>query len=280
MTTSAPLASIGRLNAHARAAGPRSAIYAYKTLASMLAVASDQAPIRFVQWTGACNRCEKGRFRYWGESRTVRCRYCSGTGRKTLRFTEVTHADGQVWHHPWEGYVSPQPGREIARAAGFGINDRGDVLAKGGSLYAWGPAAEWKPLAPGKRLPLAELVDLLNEVEDWVEGIDTGPLNSYCWYALEKARRCLKARSSSGYFFDHSDSEAYSLDLGRAPIGCFVCGDETDLAGHGFGRCSTLFHWSLPVCNAHKQSPFPDGPTPEVLMTPAVRHWMARRERA
>lgn len=285
--TPVPITALTRLNTHARATGgwggnaQRDAIYAYKTLATLALALDGEAELRFVKWHGQCNRCTEGRYHHWdwGDGYTVACRDCGGTGQKTLRFTVATLPGGHVWHHPWEGQSSP--GRTIANA----IHDlswiEGDIYnTKEGDAIEWQGPGEWRPLMPAERLPLAELVPLLNEVEDWVEVAGDRPRGNAFHWTLETARRYLRRREYR--YVDGEPSHAYILDLGRAPGGCFVCGDDGDLAGFGYGRMSRLFHWSLPVCNRHGTGPdkvaHPKDPPPPSLITPDIARWLTRHE--
>lgn len=279
-----PFPAIGRLNSHARVpySTARNAIYSYKTLAALIAVVEGMTTPRFIKWAGKCNRCENGRFTHWSwdDGYSVRCRDCGGTGSSTLRFVETDLPDGQTWHHPWSGGRFPQPGKELAEVAGVRWSSiTCEYAAEDGSPLEWQDCGDWRPLLPGEKLPLRELVDLLNEVEDWVD--DLSPPPSLHWPS-DRAKRNLY-RHPKVSPFDASEyrgpSDGYSLGLGRAPGGCFVCGEESDLAGHCFGRMTSHFHWSLPVCNAHSKSPFPTDPPPEALITPAIRRWLDRHSR-
>ena len=83
LTVDIPLAALGRLNVHARAChgyNEARAIYAYKTLAALILTLDGRASLRFVQWTGRCNRCTNGRFTHWDweDGYSVRCRDCDG----------------------------------------------------------------------------------------------------------------------------------------------------------------------------------------------------------
>ena len=271
-----PLAALGKLNTHARSpAGhhQRDAIYAYKTLAATMLAVTKDAKLRFVKWTGKCSMCTNGRFTHWSwdDGYTVACRDCGGTSIRTLRFTETKLPDGQVWHHPWNGRT--MPGHTIAQAVGISMNDRGEYQHPDGSPVEWSDPGEWRPLLPAKPLPLDELVEALNEVEDWIDSATERP---GLWYTWESARRYLRSRRHAGII--GAPSHAYSLDLGRAPGGCFVCGTESDLDSIAFGRIMPLFHWSLPVCKAHRNSPHPKDPPPDAMLTPAIRRWMNRHE--
>jgi hypothetical protein len=274
MTTSPPIAALSHLNTHARAGGgwgtESGAIYAYKALAALQMVLAGKASLRFIRWTGTCDRCDKGWFRHWDWAETspqVKCRFCHGTGQAILRFTETTMDGGHVWHHPWNG--STWPGLDIARAALDLEWIEGDVYQKpDGSRIEWSDAGSWSPKLPAEKLPLEELVTLLNEVEDWVAGDNCWAPGCAFHWKLEAARRYLRAGS-------------YILNLSRAPSGCFVCGGDTDLAGFCYGRVNRLFHWSLPVCKRHGEGPekvpHPGGPPPQSLLTPEILKWMRRR---
>lgn len=274
-----PVAALSRLNTHARSRGlfmgnERWAIYAYKTLAALTLALEGAATLRFVRWQGKCAHCDNGRFHHWEweDGRTVACRDCKGTGTRTLEFTETTMPGGHVWHHPWQGRVTP--GRDIGLAV-RGLEWTGDTYRHDdGTSIEWHDPGEWKPLAPAQPLPLAELVPLLNEVEDWVELAPAPPRGSY-WWKWEDARRYLHTRRHARTI--PPDSSLYRLDLGRAPGGCFVCG-ASDIVIH-LGRISPLFHWSLPVCVEHRHAPHPTDPPPDSLITPDIRRWLARHER-
>lgn len=275
-----PLAALGRLNIHARAYaayGQRNAIYSYKTLAALILAIDREASLRFVKWTGKCNRCTDGQFTHWSwdDGYSVRCRDCGGSGLQTLRFTETTLPDGQVWHHPWNGYTSP--GLDIAHAAlGVSMRDNGEYMTADGTIIEWQDPGEWRPMLPAQALPLEELVALLNEVEDWIEAAPCRPRGQAFWWAWDAAKRHLHQRKHRGVIGE--PSHGYKLDLGRVPGGCFVCGDKRDLEGYCFGRLTPLFHWSLPVCKAHSKSPHPNDQPPTQLITPSIRRWLDRHE--
>lgn len=126
-----------------------------------------------------------------------------------------------------------------------------------------------------ERLPIAEVVPLLNQVEDWVESAEQ-PAGAY--WVWKHARQCLCQQKHRYVIGENSHS--YRLDLGQAPGGCFVCGAP---AGTRYGRMTPLFHWSLPVCKRHSDGPdkvpFPKDPPPEALITPDIRRWLDRHER-
>jgi len=287
MNDNLPLAELGRLNAHARAGfdrGLSAAIYAYKLLAAMLLVVEGAAAVRYVRWRGACGRCENGRFTHWDweDGYSVPCRYCRGTAKITLRFTETVLPDGQVWHHPWEGQT--QPGHAIAQALGVTMDSLGIYHAADGAALAWvDDVGTWSPKRPGETLALADLVALLNTVEDWVEALPCGawPQGGALHWPIAQAKRCLCQASHARVYGPPSHS--YFLDLGRAPGGCFVCGDDTDLDRLCYGRITPLFHWSLPVCKRHGSGPekaeHPKDPPPAALITPEIRRWRDRHER-
>ena len=280
MTGAVPLAPIGRLNIHARSSRgrkQRSAIYSYKALAALSLVMDGNVSLRFVKWTGKCIHCDKGRFTHWSwdDGYTVRCRDCGGTGQRALRFVETALPDGQVWHHPWSG--STQPGWDIARAArGVTLRDGGEYHAADGSMVIWEEPGEWRPMLPAEPLPLEKLVADLNQVEDWVEEVPNRARGQEFWWYSESAKRHLRQQKSARIF--GSPDHGYSLDLGRAPGGCLICGTERDLDTICFGRITPLFHWSLPVCRTHRSSPHPKDPPPEVMITPAIRRWLDRHE--
>lgn len=292
MTDAVPadvLAALGRLNAHARS--PRSgrmqrAIYDYKELATFVLVGQGAATVRLVAWTGPCNRCTDGWFTHWDwdDTHKVRCRECGGTGRRTLRFTEATLPDGQVWHHPW--FLGHARGFALARHGIPGLHVPAD--AEDSFHYCdaecvrvdWHDAGEWRPNLPGAEIERDELVALLNRVEDWVEAF-SGPVTAYPWYVLASARKHLCRQSFQRVVGESSHS--YELQLGRAPGGCFVCGDASDLADFTYGRMTQLFRWSLPVCQRHgkgpEKAPHPSDPPPPALLTPEVLRWKERHER-
>lgn len=277
------LAALGRLNAHARCLGAgrvRAAIYDYKEMAVFALAARRQVDARLVSWTGSCNRCTDGWFTHWDwdDGHKVRCRDCGGSGRRTLRFTETTLPDGQVWHHPW--FVGCARGLEIARKTIPGLHgptDEGHYCDADGARIDWHDAGEWRPNLPGAEIERDELVSLLNRVEDWVEAFD-GFVTSQ--WPVAAARKHLCRRSYRNVIGEPSHS--YDLALGRAPGGCFVCGSH-DLAGFTYGRRTPLFSWSLPVCRRHAEGPekvpHPKDPPPEALMTPEILRWAARHER-
>lgn len=275
------LTALGRLNQHARSRGSHygqhKAIYAYKTVAGLMLAESGEASLRFVKWTGDCNRCDKGRFRHWDwyDGHTVACRDCSGSGKRALRFTETTLPDGQHWHHPW--FVGDGRGFDIARA-GFPdlrMDDQGEYLTADGAPLVWDKPGDWAPNLPAERLPLPELVPLLNVVEDWIEALPGG--GPFFWQ-IEAAKRRLRNVKETSF---GDPLYGYQLDLGRAPGGCFVCGYDDHAIN--YGRVTRLFHWSLPVCREHSEgpnkAPHPDGPPPDALITPDIACWLARHER-
>lgn len=278
VTAAIPIAAISRLNMHARSRGvffgaERWAIYAYKTLAALILALDGVATLRFVRWQGKCVHCDNGRFHHWEweDGRTVACRDCRGTGTRTLEFTETTLPGGHVWHHPWQGRVTP--GRDIALAVhGLTWVDGVAHRTDDGTVLQWCDPGEWHPLLPAAPLPLAGLVPLLNEVEDWVE---VAPIPPGTPWLREAAQRYLRQRKHRGVLGD--PDHGYRLDLGRAPGGCVFCG-ATDIAIR-YGRISPLFHWSLPVCAVHRGQPHPTDPPPESLITPDIRRWLARHER-
>lgn len=284
----AVLAALGRLNAHARSprcGRMRRAIYDYKEFATFVLVGQGSASVRLVAWTGPCNRCTDGWFTHWEwrDGHKVRCRNCGGTGRRTLRFTEATLPDGQVWHHPW--IIGHACGLEIARHAIPGLHSPTDAddswhyCDAAGNRIEWHGVGEWRPNLPGAELERDDLVPLLNRVEDWLEGF-SGPVSSQSGWVLESARNHLCRQSHRGVIGEPSHS--YAIELGRARGGCFVCGSD-DLAGYGYGRMTPLFHWSVPVCKRHGEgpdkAPFPKGPPPDSLLTPEIRRWQERHER-
>lgn len=274
-----PLAALSRLNAHARGHearyGQRDAIYSYKTLAAMGCAIDGTAALRFVKWTGKCTRCVDGRFSHWewDDGYTVACRDCDGTGQRMLRFTETTLPGGHVWHHPWNGRT--MPGHAIARAVGVAMLDSGEYVTGAGAPVVWDAPGEWRPLLPAAPLPLTDLVPLLNEVEDWVEARPDRPRGEPYWWTWDQAKRNLRNTGSTCL---GAPTSGYALELGRAPDGCFVCGADESLAVVNFGRYSKLFHWSLPVCEQHRKSPFPTDPPPAAMITPDIRRWMDRHE--
>lgn len=278
-----PLAALGRLNAHARApwAPAKFAIYAYKTLAVHVLVASGDIQVRLVRWTGTCNRCTNGRYwPHWAreQSETVRCRDCAGTGRRTLRFTETTLPDGQVWHHPWEGRTNP--GYRIAQLAlGFRW-DRGtdrDLVGDGAEAQ-WHPAGEWRPSLGATLLETADLVPLLNEVEDWVEhGAGDRARGADYWYVWSEAKRHLYQQKHERTWGD--PSSGYQLDIGDMATGCHVCGTTENLCGYWRGMRTPAVRWCVQVCSKHAAEPRPALTPPEALLTPDIRRWLARHEK-
>lgn len=276
------LDALGILNRYARERGTpsglRRAIYDYKTLAATVLVKKGQAAVRFVRWTGKCNRCNNGRFTHWSwdDNYTVACRDCSGSGRRTLKFSETTLPDGQIWHHPW--FTGNGRGWEIARLAmpSLILSDTGEYEDGEGNLVEWHDPGEWAPNLPGEDLSRDELVVFLNFVEDWIESYDGGG-----WVAKEaRAHLCCHQYRNC---YPREPRHDYTLDLGRAPGGCFVCDTDDDLAGFGYGRITPLFHWSLPVCRKHGEGPekvpFPKDPPPDALLTPEILRWQARHAR-
>ena len=281
MTQDIPFAAIGTLNAHARAAfDQRTAIYAYKKLATFLAVAQGLAQVRLIKWEGKCNRCDNGKFRHWDwpDEAYAACRHCAGTGWVTLRFTETALPQGQIWHHPWEGYSDS--GRVIARAAlKLSLDDDGKYRTPDGNEVHWYAAADWRPQIPGIRLVNLHLVPLLNIVEDWVEALEDITARASVHWAIRDAKRCICQVRHKGVI--GAPSHSYQLNLGTAPGGCHVCGADSDLAGVKIGRYTPLLHWSLPICNAHYAArlPHPKDPPPDALITPDIRRWLDRHER-
>jgi len=284
-TTDVPIASLSRLNVHARVHyGQRGAIYAYKTLAAITAGLEGLATLRFVRWTGKCNRCTNGRFSHWEwrDGYTVRCRDCRGTSINSLYFVETTLPNDHKWHHPWSGRF--RPGYDIADAVlGLKYDDElGDYRTAAGQRIEWQPAGDWSPNKPAEKLPLTELVPLLNEVEAWVE---TAPKPAGGIWTWERAQRHLFTHKAPNHFDerDWPETYGYTLDLGKVPSGCFVCDDASDLATICYGRLSRQFHWSLPVCKRHSEGPekadHPKDPPPETLITPDIRRWLVRHQR-
>jgi hypothetical protein len=290
-----PVEALSRLNVHARSRGGglwgngvAHAIYAYKELAALVALTEESAALRFVKWQGRCARCTNGQYSHWDwdDGYTVRCRDCRGTGIRTLRFTETRFATGQVWHHPWEGRGHPHPGHSLADSVlGLTLFYADDHVGHGtdaGQVIEWRTAGTWAPSDhPADRLPLAELVPLLNQVEDWVESADSFPGFGSPWIR-ERAQRHLRTpKPTSSWCEGDPTQPGYSLDLGRMPGDCFVCGAE---ASSCYGRLTRQFHWSLPICRRHSEGPekvpFPkDSPPPE-LITPDVQHWLDRHRRS
>ena len=277
-----PLSALGRLNAHVRAgsgffSGSNSrAVYAYKTVETLTLAERGAITVRFVQWKGECNRCIKGRFSHysWSDGYTVPCRDCRGTGHRTLRFTETTLPDGQVWHHPWDGRDAQ--GRHIAEAVVGTIKwipHTYEVYAVGEKPIEWNDTGGWRPHLPATKLPLADLVALLNEVEDWIETLSGGPHN----WLIDTAKRYLRPQKAD---YDGFWEAGYSLDLGLSPDGCFICGKHHDPAERRYGRMDGMFHWTLPLCNDHGDVPFPKDPPPTSMITPDIRRWIDRRARS
>jgi hypothetical protein len=276
------LTAIGRLNVHARAgqgfacSGQRDAIYSYKRLAAMVLVAGGDVTPRFVKWTGTCARCTNGRFTHWSwdDDYSVACRDCGGSGKRTLRFTETTLPDGQVWHYPWEGFTGP--GREIASAVGYELRNDGEYCLPDGSLLEWRDPGEWHPMLPAAAMPLEPLVADLNQVEDWIEDAPRPARGEPFWWIWSDADNFLHQRSHRRVTGE--PSHGYRLDLGRVAGGCFACGNESDVT-HCIGRVTNLFHWAIPVCKAHGGLDHPKDAPPAALITPAVRRWLDRHER-
>lgn len=283
--TTVPIAALSRLNIHARAGyGQRAAIYAHKTLAAITAGLDGAASLRFVRWTGKCTRCVNGRYSHWEwrDGYTVTCRDCRGTSINSLHFVETTLPDGHVWHHPWSG--RHRPGHDIADAV-LGLtydSDLGDYRTAAGQRIEWQPAGDWSPNKPAERLPLAELVPLLNEVEAWVE---TAPKSAGGTWAWERAQRHLFTHKPADYFDerDYVETYGYVLDIGVAGKTCFACGSD-DLNSCHYGASNRQLHWSLPVCNRHfdgpEKAPHPKNPDPPAeLITPDIQRWLARHQR-
>ena len=136
----------------------------------------------------------------------------------------------------------------------------------------------WTPLLPGVELDRNALVACLNDAEDWVErAVEADPDARLRWIARAAAKHLCR-RIHRGVHGDPSHS--YRLSLGLAPGGCFACGNTDDLAGHMRGHGTELFHWSVNVCNAHVDAPWPKEPSPpESLNTPEIAYWRERHER-
>lgn len=280
-----PIAALSRLNVHARAGfGQRDAIYAYKTLAAITAALEGTASLRFVRWTGKCNRCTNGRYSHWDwrDGYTVRCRDCRGTSINSLYFVETTLPEGHKWHHPWSG--RHRPGYEIADAV-LGLtydNDLRDYRTAGGQRIEWQPAGDWSPNKPADHLPLAELVPLLNEVEDWVERAPKPGGGTWVW---ERAQRHLFTHKPQHYSDpdEYVETYGYGLELGDAPEVCFVCG-SSELNSCGYGAFKGRLHWRLRVCDRHfdgpEKAPHPKNPEPPAeLITPDIQRWLDRHQR-
>jgi len=287
-----PVASLSRLNVHARASSGHAiarAIYAYKELAALVACLDELATLRFVVWQGKCSRCENGRYSHWDwtDGYTVRCRDCRGTGIRTLRFTETRFATGQVWHHPWNG--AAQPGRVLATKVLGAKYFYGGGLFRGtydgweteaGQAIDFRPVVDWKPLESAEKIPLAELVPLLNQVEDWMESSHSRPAFGGAWIRECAQRHLFKPPKRDYWEPGDPPSPGYSLDLGRVPGGCFVCGDAPSM---GYGRYLDQLAWSLPVCKRHSAGPekaeHPKDPPLASLITPDIQRWLDRHSR-
>lgn len=278
MSAAIPLATLGKLNASARnpcsAAWYRpelsGAIYAYKLLAAMTLFAAGLLKVRFVKDTYPC-LCGDGKYRdQYGE--TWRCRYCAGTAKVELSFTETALPDGQVWHHPWQGRSLP-----------------GMLFTDGKALdeLTWEtPSPDWRPNMPGLALTLDELVPMLNHVEDWVESVELPECGAPYWWIARHAKACLHLRT---FVRVHGPpSHAYKLDLGRHGK-CLLCGGSENLGnehgGESYGILTPLFHWSQPTCGAcgklkkHPQNERPKQEPPDDLLTPALRYWIERHSK-
>lgn len=255
----AVLDALTGLNSHARSGAGKRAIYAYKTLASAFAIAAGAATVQLRQWTGTCGPCG-GTGRYvdsYGE-RWPHCRSCSSTGRATLKFTEVSIADGPTWHHPFE----TSDGRDLAALAHAarwdGIHGRWyDLL--GNEPIFWNITNGWAPRQPGTRLEPDSLAAALNIVEGWALDVRV-PIGDTFHWIHERALM---------------DMRRYVLDLGRLPGPCYRCGGDVWC---GLGRSGPPFAFATPVCRTHgKLEPalWPNT-VPDSVITPALAEWRDR----
>lgn len=256
------LDALGHLNGHARAYGTgKRAIYEYKTLASALAIASGAATVQLRQWTGTCGHCH-GTARYidsYGE-RWPHCRSCSSTGRVTLKFAEVTIADGPTWHHPFD----TSAGRDLAAIAGVAMWDGSGWGrwrdARGLEPVFWNIVDGWAPRQPGTRLEAEPLAEALNVVEAWALKARIPCGDTYHWIserALAEMRR-------------------YVLDIGRLPGPCYRCGSDAVVVGLGHGGPPLAF--ATPVCRTHERIEPGLWPKtlPELALTPPLVEWRDR----
>jgi hypothetical protein len=275
--------ALGRLNSHARDTSAfgteRKAIYDYKSLASLLLIQAEQVKLRFVQWAGKCISCNgTGWFCWYDSEQRSKCRSCSGTGTKKLQFTETTLPDGQTWHHPWNGYSST--GWDLARAAlpDLRSGDGGEYQSNGLAL-PWEDPGDWSPRLPAVKLPIAELVPLLNAVEAWVETLPRPERGTPHWWIFHSAQDCLFQRQYRFNGVPNEPHHDYRLDLGRVSGGCTVCGSVEDPPRH-WGLMTPLFHWSEPACREHgiPRASRADLP-PDELLTPPVVEWLSRHGR-
>lgn len=270
------LAALGRLNHHARAqrrffGTEWRAIYAYKLVAALALAEARRLTLRFIEWRGKCNRCDgTGQFWNYDPNYKTPCRNCGAKGIALLRFVETTLPDGQVWHHPWR-HGEPIAETVLGRIEWVGdgnwvVNDPEYVGGK--RSLRWEQATDWGPNLPAERIPDAELIPLLNLVEDWIaRPIDVGVCGPW---RLERARR---------------EMSQYMLDLGRAGGGCCFCG-STEQGEHprSIGLSLDRLKWSLPVCPQHDRVPsekWPERIVPADLLTSDLQRWLsnpARRE--
>lgn len=249
------------LNGHARAFGVgKHAIYEYKTLASALAIAAGTATVQLRQWTGTCGHC-RGTGRYvdsYGE-RWPHCRQCSSTGRVTLKFTEVSIADGPTWHHPFE----TSAGRDLAAIAGAAIWDGSGWGrwrdARGNEPVFWNITDGWAPRQPATRLDPDPLAAALNVVEAWALAVRV-PIGDTFHWIHERAL---------------ADMRRYVLDLGRLPGPCYRCGGEVVI---GLGCSGPPFAFASPVCRAHERTEpaFWPRTVPDSALTPPLIEWRDR----
>ena len=265
------LAALDRLNGHARAWGcGRRAIYAYKTLAAIVAAQAGDAFALPVAVETRCTSCSgSGIYRgcYYPDDATP-CRRCHRTGRVTLRFVE-TVIGAWRWHHPW-----PDSGIPVLRAAWkgerFSYDDDGvmalSLFAGGRRRVVWEDPGDWTPNRAGERLAADPAAALLNLVETWLEAVPP-PADDHGWRKGE-ALRLLRE---------------YRLDLGQLPGPCCICGSEAVTHSLGFmPPTPPLLHWARPVCDGHRGLSPREWPSelPEQLLGPAVRAWIENPARA
>ena len=263
------LAAIGRLNALARGCRgpwtPREAIYAYKTAVALALIQQGAAQVRFVRLETRCT-CGDGWWRDWYSDEKRRCARCSGTTKVTLRFTETTLPDRQIWHHPWEGRVAP--GYELGHAF---VGQQQDLWT---DKIVWADAGDWRPRQPAIEIPLRELATLLNTVEDWIEQAP----DDRTWSGAKRFLCQRKHKRVSG-----PNSHAYRLDLGTA-TSCRVCRalphEDDPQKINRYGMLSPLFHWTVWTCERHKiehpQIRQRDLAPDDELLTPPIRQWLVR----
>jgi hypothetical protein len=257
--------AIGRLNKHARAYGcGKRAIYAYKALASGLAIIDGVATVMLRQWTGPCHGCA-GTGKHldsYGE-RFPHCRRCSSSGRVTLKFVEVALPSftGQVWHHPFENGAGWDLA-QLARAATWDGHRGRWVDEKGSDPVFWNITDGWSPKQPGERLEPDDAARLLNIVEAWALALPS-PFGS------EDPIRWLRLRATDMM-------RGYVLDLGRLDGPCYRCGSADVVVG--LGHVGPPFDFATPACRTHERCPIAEWPSclPESALTPALVEWRDR----